>query len=218
MSADSTFLIQWLQRPQAPLVLDTEALARALGWSSNRVEGALRSLPLVPPLNGVRLNPWAKATPDMLASQVYRHGYVSGEMALSIHNVLSQMPTLMVVVDGTKAPHGRRWMTPRIAIESWEPIPRWSPKTTDCGWALPVASPAQALLDWVYHRWYRTRHTRDRLASFLDDCDQDIVEMDLQEFASQAGHALVQTLAQTILITWPDGESRFPVTHPAHLE
>lgn len=220
MTPDDALLTKLLQGPEAPLIVDSDAVASALHWSRARMQAALRHLSTstTHEVNGVQINPWAKTTPDVLAAYLYPHGYVSGEMALSVHNVLSQMPTLIVVVDGTQAPHGRQKMTNQTAIESWTPILQWSAHTTDLSWALPVASPAQALLDWAYHRWYQAGQNLDRLASFLDDCDQDDVEHDLTMFASQADHSLVETLARTILSTWPGGENRFPNTHPGHSE
>lgn len=218
MTRDSETLSQWLRRPEAPVILNSEELADRFHWPSSRIRAGLAALTTlgVRHVNGHAINPWASATPDVLAARLHPYGYVSGTMALSVQNVLSQMPTLIVVVDPTQEPYDLQWMTDQSSIECWQPIPEWSPQVTDLAWALPVASPAQALLDWTYHRWYVPGYDAERLTSFLDDCDREDVEDGLMAWADQADHLLVRSLAQTILEVWPRGESRFPVGHPGH--
>jgi hypothetical protein len=74
---------------------------------------------------------------------------------------------------------------------------------------LPIATGAQALLDWAEYRWQRRQGTRLQLASFLDDCDRDVVEEELVATAQTSVDARKQQLAHVLIEEWP-GESRWP--------
>lgn len=156
------------------------------------------------------VNPWAPAGPEELVTALCPRGNLSGEWALSWHGCLSQQPTRLMIVDGQRPPQAPRALTPQWSFECVPTLFDEPPDLLARRPLLPIASAAQALLDWAEYRWRRKSGPRGQLANFLDDGDRDVVEDALVTMAQTSADPRKRALARVLLDAWPD-ESRWPV-------
>ena len=198
--------------PHSPFV-SVQAVQHGLGWSPETLNQALATLAQTMPFYADPhqwVNLWAPMGPEALVTYLCPDGYLSGEWALSWHGCLSQQPTHLMIVDHVHPAISPRALTPQWSFECVpalfdEPATRISRPPL-----LPIATAAQALLDWAEYRWRRHQGEQSQLANFLDDCDRDVVEAELVAVAQTSMDERKQRLADLLLKTWP-GESRWPI-------
>ncbi len=207
-------LEDWIRTfaPRSPLV-SLQAAQRGLGWSSETLNQALTALSETVPFYADHrqwVNPWAPVGPEELVTHLYPYGYLSGEWALSWHGCLSQQPTRLMIVDNLHPHLSPRALTPQWSFECIPTLFNDEPPSLIARTPLlPIATGAQALLDWAEYRWQRHQGTRSQLANFLDDCDRDVVEEELVAVAQVSVDVRKRRLAGILLNEWP-GDSRWP--------
>ncbi len=205
-------LTMWFQHQTDTRLMSVADVAGALRWSNQQTQEALNDMALHYPLfrtHNQLVNPWSTGNPEELAQLLYPDGYLSMEWALARWGCLSQQPTVLTVITATEKPHPPRAVTVRWSLECVPPIPDATPVLHEMSAGMPLATAAQALVDWAYYRWLESRLTVLWLESFLDDCDRDVVEDDLITMAQEHPLLRVRQLAQSLLHHWPS-DSRWP--------
>lgn len=213
MTSDQTLLRQWLQaHANISVIPSYYHIGAALQWTPDDVRTEVQTMRHTVPFytdDHQCVNPWSLIDPETLVTRLFPQHYFSGEWALYTHGICWQRLRVITVAHPAQTPDpayialNPEWSLLRITSVFGDTGPDILPSASD---TLALATPAQALVDWIaYYQAYPSRdpHFIER---FLIDCDPEAVQQSLDTLLTSSLAPLVQTIRKH----FPVADARWP--------